>query len=640
MSIIQGDALHLPLTDESIDAVVCDPPYGLEFMGKEWDKFRTDDPGTNRHRGDRAGRQGTTGHTDTRWVGAGGRSIPANRVNYGGGKRPTTNRCNGCGKRDQFRNAHNCTASAVWQSEIINPDAAPPNSLAFQAWCEQWAREAYRVLKPGGHLLAAGSSRTFHRLACGIEDAGFELRDTITHHFGQGFPKSLDVGKAIDKRPGVGQHAEFAAALRTAMATAGYTNTFDVAEKITGRRTGAVANWQKYQFPEAKWWPALCAVLSMDDAKWGPVIAEAERKRTGVYASGLLTGDSGVGGGGKGGDITTPATDIAKQWDGWGTALKPATEFWTVARKPLGERTVAGNVQTWGTGAINVDGCRIGTSENLNGGTYSSGGNTSDLPGADRSAAAAGMFAEGGGRLPGEYVQPAGRWPTNCVLTHSPKCVEVGTRKVKSGGGVLGGSEYKDAGYEHGIKGTRLPFANYADPDGTETIPAYECAAGCPVAELDAQSGTLTSNGVVQPFTGKRKDAEVYGQYAQSFVAPVPTTSGGASRFFPTFRYQAKADSAERLRDGTTAHPTVKPLELMRWLVRLVTPPDGLVLDMFAGSGTTAEAALLEGFRCIAIERDTSYLPLIRHRLNRRLDPVTYLRDTHATEDTLFGDLA
>jgi hypothetical protein len=105
----------------------------------------------------------------------------------------------------------------------------------------------------------------------------------------------------------------------------------------------------------------------------------------------------------------------------------------------------------------------------------------------------------------------------------------------------------------------------------------------------------------------------------------------------PSLKYQAKADSAERLRDGTVAHPTVKPLELMRWLVRLVTPPGGLVLDMFAGSGTTAEAALLEGFRCIAIERDASYLRLIRHRLNRRLDPVTYLRATNAVEDTLFG---
>ena len=117
--------------------------------------------------------------------------------------------------------------------------------------------EAYRVLKPGGHALVWSIPRTSHWTAWALEDAGFDIRDCVLHLFGSGFPKSLDVSKAIDKRPGVSRHPEFAAELRAAIAAKGFTNTFDVTERVTGRRTGAVANWQKYQWPEAKWWPAL-----------------------------------------------------------------------------------------------------------------------------------------------------------------------------------------------------------------------------------------------------------------------------------------------------------------------------------------------------------------------------------------------
>jgi DNA methylase len=324
-----------------------------------------------------------------------------------------------------------------------------------------------------------------------------------------------------------------------------------------------------------------------------------------------------------GGDITAPVTDTAKQWDGWGTALKPSSEPIIVARKPLGERTVAGNVQTWGTGAINVDGCRVGTTDALTG---------SGQPPLSHGGMNGRPFHE-----THEAVRTvknvAGRWPTNCVLTHTPDCDEVGTRKVKTGTQVNSGITAEFIGNAiYGQRKRQAVDTGYADADGLETIPAYECAAGCPVAELDAQSDS-------------------------------------GSRFFPTFRYQAKAPARERpsyiatdgagawvtagirkrcvncgkqqVNVGTSAcaclepnfqpdpsmsgrvsHPTTKPLELMRWLVRLVTPPGGRVLDPFSGSGTTAEACILEGFDCIAIERDATYLPLIAARVKRQASAI------------------
>lgn len=467
-----GDCLDVlrDLPDASVHAVVTDPPYGLEFMGKEWDRF-------------------------------------------GDG-----------------------TASS-------HATAGVSGSAAFQAWCEQWAAECLRVLKPGGYLLAFGGTRTWHRLASAVEDAGFKIRDSIAWLYGSGFPKSLDVSKAIDKRPGVERHPEFAADLKAAMAAKGYTNTFDVAEAVIGRRTGAVANWQKYQWPEAKWWPVLRDLLDMDDAKWGPVIAEADRVRTGRHLAGLATGTSGVGASGEGKDRRdAPATPDAERWNGWGTALKPAFEPIVVARKPL-QGTVAGNVLAHGTGALNIDATRVGTDV---------------LPAQTAGQSTIGTFERGLMVTP----ERKGRWPANVTL------------------------------------------------DDTQA------------ALLDQQSGTLTS-GANPTRRGSDKLRDAYGDFkGQEECTPARgADSGGASRFFPTFRYEPKAPTLERPRDGHTAHPTVKPLDLMRWLVRLVTPPGGTVLDPFAGSGTTAEACVLECFRCITIEREADYLPLIVQRLSKPLQP-------------------
>ena len=540
VTVYHGDCLDVlrELPDASVDAVVTDPPYGLEFMGKEWDSFAP---------ADMVKRSGWE-HAQSGAGIARDPSTPQGRTGVSFHKRRSTYKCGRCGKRDAFKNRQQCGGSSDhdWQHEWV--DKQPVEMLAFQQWCQLWAAECLRVLRPGGHLLAFGGTRTYHRMACAIEDAGFEIRDSIHWTYGSGFPKSLDVSKAIDKAAGA-------------------------AREVVG-------------------------------------IAHADRYPNGPGGNGF---HGGVGRGADGSRdepqmLTAPATDAARQWDGWGTALKPSHEPIVVARKPL-VGTVAGNVLAHGTGAINIDGCRVGT--------------TVETWPKSRSYPFGGDVTYGSTNAPEATGDaPAGRWPANTILTHAPDC----------------------------------------DPDGG-------CEAGCPCAEMDAQSGVSTSVGVAafKPRSVYNADAEGY-DISGTEIGYGDT--GGASRFFPAFYYTAKASSAERPRVGkagggngkqnyggykvkccdecgkrwpsteeqscghdgwhwaepldrqpdTVAHPTVKPLDLMRWLVRLVTPPGGVVLEPFAGSGTTAEACVVEGFRCIAIEREADYLPLIEARLSKPIE--------------------
>lgn len=323
--------------------------------------------------------------------------------------------------------------------------------------------ECMRVLKPGGYMAVFAGSRTADLMGLSIRLAGFEMRDTITWLYGSGFPKSLDVGKAIDKAAGA-------------------------VREVIGFNPRAAQQTPKH--------------------------------RTASY--GEYNGTSEA--------LTAPATEAAKQWDGWGTALKPAAEPIIMARKPFPE-TVAANVLAHSTGAINIDGCRVITSDKLIRPAILRGENK--------------VFRKGLGA--GTQNEPSGRWPSNVVLSHSELCDET--------------------------KG---------------------CVEGCPIAELDAQSGIT-------------KDEGYGGQ-------------GGASRFFNTFRYQAKAPTSERPVVNGVAHPTVKPLALMEWLVTLLTPPYGVILDCFAGSGTVGHAGLRLGFNSIIIERDAKYWPLIDARFSKYLN--------------------
>jgi len=387
VTLFYGDCVEVMATIEpdSVDAVVCDPPYEIGFMGRAWD---------------------------------------ASGVAY----RPET-----------------------------------------------WAA-VLRVLKPGGHLLAFGGTRTYHRMTVAIEDAGFEVRDCIAWMYGSGFPKSLDVSKAIDKAAGAER-------------------------EVVGKSNRN--------------------------------IARGEAAASNLYAEDEWTRQNGR----MGEFITAPATDDARTWSSWGTALKPAHEPIVVARKPLAG-TVASNVLAHGTGAINIDATRVGEADGFGGGSKASSG-----------------FVDGY-EADGFVASTKGRWPANVVL--DPEA---------------GAALDRQSGVSKDYVAVRR--------NGSQAIP---------------NPSSWDKPRIAQPDMG-------YG------------SEGGASRFF----YCAKASKADR--GPGNAHPTVKPVELMRWLVRLVTPPGGTVLDPFAGSGTTGQAAIIEGFHSILIEAHELYLPIIVARISQPLQP-------------------
>lgn len=375
---------------------------------------------------------------------------------------------------------------------------------AWVAWLMEVMCECLRVLKPGGHALVWAIPRTSHWTGWAIESAGFEIRDRVSHLFGSGFPKSLDVSKAIDAAAG---------AERQVVGVNGHAH----------KRTGAA--------------------------------------KTGV----LDTRGPGLGGI-ESALVTAPTTEAAQQWNGWGTALKPACEDWWLARKPL-EGTVAQNILKHGTGGLNIDGCRIETSE---------------------------------------QITPFG----------SPR---------KSVGGLLNKIDEAREGYEQSDLG-RWP-ANVITDGSEEVLAAFPNAPG--------QQGDLSGH------SKDRLSKGIFGDMKAARDAVARLDSGSAARFF----YCAKASQDDRnegcadlphrvaddvhkrprtelddpRRHGVTPrqnnHPTVKPTELMRYLCRLVTPPGGIVLDPFCGSGSTGKAAMLEGFRFIGIELSAEYCQLAQRRI-------------------------
>jgi site-specific DNA-methyltransferase (adenine-specific) len=449
------------LPDNSVDSIVTDPPYGLGFMGKEWDSF---------------------------------------------------------GKKGGISEEVRAKQQEKWGTKFAaSAKSAKPSDgemLAFQLWCTEWAMECLRVLKPGGHILAFGGSRTWHRLAVAVEDAGFELRDSIAWIYGSGFPKSLDVSKAIDKKLGAER-------------------------EVVGTSRGVG--------------------VSAEDNQHGGI----NRGAVGIKQIAMDI------------PVTVAATSEAKEWEGWGTALKPAFEPVVVGRKPFGKGvTVAENVLAWGVGGLNIDGSRIGTEQRFNAhaGNKATGFTADD----ERTDAGKGLFA--GNSDGGATAQ--GRWPANVILDE----VTAGLLDEQSG---------------------ERPGGQFPARRGNSV-------------NTDFASGQETAGG-----------ARGMGD------------SGGASRFF----YVAKASKrdrnegleeleavrhADRVSDDGPGgenprnrtnqakqnfHPTVKPTALMRYLIKLVTPEGGVVLDPFTGSGSTGKAALLDGFQFVGVELTEEYLPIIEGRL-------------------------
>jgi len=362
---------------------------------------------------------------------------------------------------DVLRTMPDCSVDAVVTD--------PPYGLAFMGkrWdydvpsVAVWA-ECLRVLKPGGHLLAFAGTRTQHRMAVRIEDAGFEIRDMIAWVYGSGFPKSLDVSKAIDKAAG------------------------EIRPRVPGGQGGA---------------NAILGARKCGEAISGEAISGE-----------------------------------AQQWAGWGTALKPALEPITMARKPLAG-TVAANVLEHGTGALNVDGCRV----------------EGEVPRTIQGQSARAGEVYGADQRDQRVFEPhtSGRWPANLIHDGSDKVVGL--------------------------------FPQNTSPQPRQTKRSPDC-------------GSRNGYGT---FAGQEEVVIGYGD------------TGSAARFF----YTAKASKDDR-NDGNT-HPTVKPTDLMRYLCRLVTPPGGVVLDPFMGSGSTGKAAILEGFGFIGIERESAYHALAERRIRQ-----------------------
>lgn len=442
------------------------------------------------------------------------------------------------------------------------------SGIAFDP--EVWS-QALRVLKPGGHLLAFGGTRTWHRVAVAIEDAGFEIRDSIAWLYGSGFPKSLDVSKAIDKvRDDRDDVLQVTSTLADLAAAADITRADIDAHMGTSDMGGWWLSTLRHRCacPSIENWTRLRDFIpgatALDDLVWrlngrkgSPGEAWDKREVVGS-AVGYKAHYGGVTPLSREFDITAPATPDAARWQGWGTALKPAHEPVVVARKPF-QGTVAANVLAYGTGAINIDANRI-EHKTIN------GGNLADNPHlrAAKKRGAGKATAFGGGGEEVDLTSQSGRFPSNVLLDESQ------------------------------------------------------------AEALDEQTGALTS-GLMKARTERapRKGGTISGADQRNIPAgDTYADSGGTSRFF----YVAKAPAHERPEIDGAQHATVKPLTLMRYLVKLVTPPGGTVLEPFAGSGTTLEAAVLEGFLVIGAELDDDgkHIPLILKRLSKPLTPAMF----------------
>jgi len=381
---------------------------------------------------------------------------------------------------------------------------------------EIWA-EALRVAKPGCHLLAFGGTRTFHRLVCAIEDAGWEIRDRLGWLYGSGFPKNHDVSKAIDKAAGAERERHFAPT-----------------------RSG-----------------------------------NSERRGQGEQGSTYGDAHGGFH------DESSPATEAARQWEGWGTALKPAWEPIIMARKPL-DGTVAANVLKWGTGAINVDGCRVGIDDHDRSVIdHRSGGQAEDNTGKWQGPGIARQIGE----LYKSHAQ--GRWPANLIHDGSDEVLELFPQSSVTG-------KRSATSRANPVKGTPFFNGEHQVMCGSEYTDSGSAARFFYCAKSSRKEREMGCEGMEERTLSTMSGGEFK-----------PDSSGGNHNTAGNPNHHVARNN----------HPTVKPLALMRYLCRLVTPPGGLILDPFMGSGSTLIAAGQEGFRAVGIEVNEEYCEIARKRI-------------------------
>jgi len=570
-----GDCLDVMrgMEPNSVDAIVTDPPYGLEFMGKEWD--RLDTAHAKRDRADELSVESK-------------RPFLAHSVSYQRGK-------------------------------------------SAQDWHYAWAVEALRIAKPGCHLLAFGGTRTFHRLACAIEDAGWEIRDTLMYVYGSGFPKSHNIGCKCGGNNGAEPKAERdMRPMRDAdvsspipdQETTGQVLFEDVPEQGISKNGAEARNGNDR--------PGQSGMEGR-----GNILSEARELQAnqicplpdGVLGDGpegrLCDGaspDSGDGnrkgvtqGGGRPSQEPRPAgqsprkprtvcVESETQKDGGGTgrvcptcgglldrvgygsALKPAWEPIIMARKPL-DGTVAANVQKWGTGAINIDGCRIPSGGNV---ANTSPSHRTPQDGWDRpwrhdKEAAARTYAAkvDGNRKAVEQ----GRWPSNLCHDGSEEVLEL------------------------------FPETNGVGHYRNEMGPAGKFFGGN-IKKIRQQQWNLEKSGSAARFFYCAKASRAEREAGCEGMEERPSQCAVGMKQVTAKNW---GDGNEVVYERTTKarnfHPTVKPLALMRYLCRLVTPPNGLILDPFMGSGTTGMAAKIEGFRFIGIEQEQEYVDIAERRI-------------------------
>jgi DNA modification methylase/transcriptional regulator with XRE-family HTH domain len=446
-------------------------------------------------------------------------------------------------------------------------------------------QEALRVAKPGSHLLAFGGDRTHHRLMVAIEDAGWEIRTCVYWVHGQGFPKSLDISKAIDKIGGMPSPPGFAEWLRSEREAVGMTakELCELGKFYKNvNHGGLVSNWEAgIGFPDSVQFNLLCDLLHLPFDRREEVEREILGWRT--VAPGVAftsEGPSEL-------PITAPATPAAKQWAGWGTSLKPAVEVIVVARKPP-RGTVAENVLRYGTGGLNVDQCRISYADESDKASATPQGICTS-----KSGALAGGGQNKKNRAVFDRPKQQGRYPAN--LIHDGSAEVVGLFPVTTSGVLKAGTKRTTGGGYHG----GFPeIATHYDTGGDTGSAArfFQC---CPFEAGDYDPLFYTGKA-----TKKDRDAGCDGLEERARKAySGPVTS------------DPRMDHEQKRLPSRNHHPTLKPLSLMRYLVRLVTPTNGLILDPFMGSGSTGKACYLEGFRFTGIDLEPEYVAIARARL-------------------------